>query len=307
MDRRQFIRRTSALGALGLAGCTGEGNNQGNGDNTGNGDDSPTETSTPEPVEVTGQSIETVESGCRDGDDKSTSTVETDEASQTVTITGTLATSQPCYEATLSTVEYHTDDAMLNVAVTPESTEEMCVDCLGMVEYEATIEFSGGVPETVDVSHEDAANGGHGDGEDDGEHSDDHAGGDSDTPSLVDSELSVTDVSGSASETTADASFDTEMNTVTVTGTIQGNNGCKTATLGNVTYNESDDHLTVDVETTDREDTGMCTQQLVYIDYEATITFEKGVPKEISVQHDGNGVMSGAHGSASAAPPDDQS
>ena len=103
----------------------------------------------------------------------------------------------------------------------------------------------------------------------------------------------------------ADAAFDEDGSTVTVTGTIVGSNGCMTADLGSANYDGDADQLDVNVVTKEREDSGMCTQPLVGIDYEAAFSFDGGIPSSVSVSHDGDGVMSAGYGSSSASAPDD--
>ncbi|MFC7132630.1 MULTISPECIES: hypothetical protein [Salinibaculum] len=289
MDRRRFLQQTGALGALAVAGCTSAGDD-GGGDDGGAGDSpTPTPTATPTPLVVTDQSIETVQSGCGSGAE--TVSVDTDDGDGVVVIEGRLTTPNPCHVATLKSVAYDADSDTLRVDVGAESTGDVCIECVGAVEYRATVAFDGGTPSTVTVTHR-------------GESV--PRGETGERPLLTDASLTVTDVSGSIAQTTADAEFDAAAGTVVVTGTIEGNNGCKTATLGDVSYDPAGDELSVDVQTTDRadvdEDTA-CTQALVYIDYEATFTFDGGIPGSVSVSHDGRGVMSAGHDSATASAP----
>jgi hypothetical protein len=302
MNRRKFLRRTSALGVLGLAGCTGAGNDEPSGTDGGSGGAggessptaTPTETQTPPPT-VTDYDIRTVDSRCKSEDERAS----VHKSESAVTIMGMITASNPCYEAVLNAVDYTIASDTLRVDVGVERTDDPCADCVGAVEYEATVNFADGPPGSVTVSH----------GGERIEAGDIESGkpAEVDAPMLVESSLSVTNVSNSVGETTADATFDTENDVVTATGTIEGSDGCKTAELASADYDPSEDSLTVDVETVDREDAGTCTQALVYIDYEATFEFEGGVPKSVAVQHDGRGVMSAAHSSASASAPDDQS
>jgi hypothetical protein len=101
-------------------------------------------------------------------------------------------------------------------------------------------------------------------------------------------------------------SFDPEENTVVVTGTITGHNGCMTAALGSASYDPETDELSVGVVTTRREGTEnqFCTQEVVALGYEATFTFEGGIPHSASVSHDGEGVLGAGYDSASAGPVD---
>jgi hypothetical protein len=291
MNRRELLRRTGVFSALGLAGCTSGANDPQSGtDGDGSGSDGSSATATPEPS-VTAHSVETTASGCLSGDERSTHDVRHDPATGTVTIVGRLVTPTPCHEATVESIGYDTDEGTLTVVVGSERTEGGCVECIGLVEYEATLDFSGGVPDSVDVVHEEPS----------------VDGGDSGTSSLVDSSLSVTDVSASVTEPTAEVSFDEAEHTVVVTGTIEGTDTCQTASLRRVTYNSSDGSLRVDVETTDREEADGCTQAMVYIDYEVTVQFDGGLPSGVSVSHDGTSVTSETHNSSSASPSDSQS
>ena len=105
----------------------------------------------------------------------------------------------------------------------------------------------------------------------------------------------------SSGEGTADVEFDTETYEVRFTGTIQGKNGCQTAALQAIDYDREADEVTLSVRTKKAEGAGdACTQQLVYVDYEATVSFTGGIPSQASVVHDGQPIMSGAHDSARA-------
>lgn len=294
VNRRELLRRTGTLSVLGLAGCTSDVNDSRSGTDNGTGSgvvsDGSSPGGTPGQVAVTAHSVETTASGCLSGDEQSTHDIRRDREAGTVRILGTLVTPTPCHDATVESIEYDTDTETLTVVVGSTRTEEACLECVGLVEYEATIDVSGGVPESVDVTNEQPL-----------------ADGGSETPSLVDSSLSVTDVSSSVTEPTADVSFDDGDTTVVVAGTIEGTDTCQTAALRRVTQNASDGSLQVDVETTDRKKANGCTQAIVYIDYEAVIRFDGGIPSTVSVSHNGTGVTTGAYSSALASSPDGQS
>lgn len=121
-------------------------------------------------------------------------------------------------------------------------------------------------------------------------------------PALEDATFEVVEQTSAAQEPGADVEFDAGAGQVLVRGTIQGSDGCKTADLQAVDYHAAADEVTVSVVTKNRPGTGdqACTQQLVYISYEATVTFSGGIPSAASVVHDGEGVTSGAHASATA-------
>lgn len=145
MRRRTFLAGASALAGGALAGCTG-------GAAPGGGGPGTTTTPTPTPVPtVTDSQVETVETGCATGDGGATVVREGEQ----VRVTGRLRTATPCYLARLTDATYDADADRLTVAVTAERDPEAmaCVDCVGEVEYEATVTFDGGLPGTVVVTH----------------------------------------------------------------------------------------------------------------------------------------------------------
>ncbi|MFB6180231.1 MAG: hypothetical protein ABEI77_10975 [Halorientalis sp.] len=106
-------------------------------------------------------------------------------------------------------------------------------------------------------------------------------------------------------EDDVDISFDTEAGEVSLDGVISGDDLCKRAQLASVDYDEQADELSVSVETVDQDEckdgemaSGQC---LVDIPYEATFSFDDGVPSQASVSHDNGFGASAAHGSASAS------
>lgn len=308
MKRRTLLGRAGALGAFLLAGCVGDGTDPGA---NGTPDETPTDSPTPTPTSdeptITDQTITTVQSGCHSGDSREHARASFDTDAETVTVSGLLQTSTPCYEAALEAVGYDDATDTLSVDVTATSTDEMCVDCVGAVEYEATVSFTGGTPGTVSVSHqgEGVATAGHGEtmatpDETSTPTEEQSTGTPTSAPTVVESSLSVVDVSQRDQRETAEPSFDPDANTVVIEGTIQGSDSCKTAALGSLSVDA--DRLTVDVVTENREgtDNQVCAQALVHIDYRATITFENGIPTEVAVSHDGDGIASGGYSSASA-------
>jgi hypothetical protein len=197
MDRRTVLRRTGALGTLVLAGCSGDGNGTGE-TPAGNGTTAtPNPTGTPAPA-VTDSVVSTVGTDCLAAGTGERASVTVDAEAGTVTVAGLVETSDPCHEATLHAVSYADDEIRIDVVAEP--TGEACVDCIGAVEYEATVSFVGPEPETVTVTHH-------------GEPAPTPSGTDTPTPastSMLDrASLVVTDVSGDAEET-ADVQFDPE-------------------------------------------------------------------------------------------------
>jgi hypothetical protein len=98
--------------------------------------------------------------------------------------------------------------------------------------------------------------------------------------------LTVTENACGEKRDGARVEWDRSDSTVTVNGAIWGADGCYTATLADVAY--ADGVVTATVDTTERDDTGettACTQCIVEINYEVTITFDHGLPSEVVVVH----------------------
>ncbi|MFD1587863.1 twin-arginine translocation signal domain-containing protein [Halorientalis brevis] len=127
---------------------------------------------------------------------------------------------------------------------------------------------------------------------------------------LVNQSFTVTDTGSGTERHDATVDFDADKTEVVVTGTIPGADGCTTAELGEVTYDEQADHLSVTVQTIDVPTSDACTQAIVEIDYEARFTFAESLPSQVSVTHDGSDgrrdVASAAHGGASVGDPSSQ-
>ncbi|MEF8841333.1 MAG: hypothetical protein V5A62_06860 [Haloarculaceae archaeon] len=115
--------------------------------------------------------------------------------------------------------------------------------------------------------------------------------GDGDGSSVRDTSFEVLDVRSSSEDETTSVTF--EDGTITVSGTIGGNNGCYTARLADATV--GDGTLTVSVESYEDAGEGRdCTQALVVIEYRATVTTDGNPPASVTVEHGGN-VVSSAH------------
>lgn len=319
MHRREVLRLTAGVGALAVAGCTGGSEDPASPTETGTerpdgaagGGNGPTESPA---VAIADTTVQTAEKACLSGDPTTDISFETE--ADRVVVTGVVRAPTPCHEATLRAAEYDPAADRLFVDVGTEADgSETCVECVGAIGYEVTVDFSGGLPREVEVAHDgqplaSAAHGSSSAGPvEDDEQTDGTSGssGGEDTgtdspPSLAGSTLSVTDVSSTPTEPTADISFRPDAGEVVLRGTIEGEDGCATAALGDVRYDAEDSELAVDVVTQRREgsEDRACTQQLVSIDYEATFSFSGGLPREVAVWHNGAGVGAAASGSASA-------
>ena len=291
MNRRTFLSGTGALGALTLAGCMADDDSDGDTGDT----PSPAGGDDPTPA-ITGSSIERTDNGCASGDSDYAST-SMDENAMTVTFSGRVETGNPCHQPTLEATTHDTKADRLTITVGIEAENGVCVDCVGYIDFSGTVAFEGGLPGDATVVR-------------DGEPFSPASGGtDSETASdssitFQASSFSVTGISPGSSEERADAAFDEDGERVVVTGTIVGSNGCMTADVGSASYEKEANQLDVNVVTKERDDGGMCTQQFVGIDYEATFSFDSGVPSGAAVSHNGHGVMSAGYGSSSASGPD---
>lgn len=113
--------------------------------------------------------------------------------------------------------------------------------------------------------------------------------GDGDGSSVRDTSFEVLEVRSSGEEERASVAF--EDGSITVTGTIGGNNGCYTARLADATI--GDGALTVSVESYEDAGEGRdCTQALVVIEYRATVTTDGTPPASVTVEHGGDVVSS---------------
>lgn len=109
------------------------------------------------------------------------------------------------------------------------------------------------------------------------------------TPSgVADRSLQVTD-SGCGTQTdAASVAFDEGGRTVTVTGTIWGSDACYTAVLSDVSLDGDALTVVVGSESDAGTDT-MCAECITEIDYEATVTLEGALPREVTVVHGSGG------------------
>lgn len=96
--------------------------------------------------------IETVDSDCG-GPDIDSATI--DIGTGAVDIEGTIRAPNPCHEAEL--IDATVEDGVMSVHIGVESPleeGEVCVECVGKIDYEATIPFDDTV-DAVELTHED--------------------------------------------------------------------------------------------------------------------------------------------------------
>ncbi|MEF8906695.1 MAG: hypothetical protein V5A13_02435, partial [Haloarculaceae archaeon] len=99
-----------------------------------------------------------------------------------------------------------------------------------------------------------------------------------------------------------DIEFNDEAGRVVATGVIEASTPCHAAVLRDASYDAEADRLRVDIGTED-DGSEACEECVGGIAYEAIVSFTGSAPREASVAHDGQGLASAAHGSASATPP----
>lgn len=109
------------------------------------------------------------------------------------------------------------------------------------------------------------------------------------TPSgVADSSLAVTDSGCGGQTDDASVAFDGAGGTVTVTGTTWGSDACYTAVLSDVRLDGDAATVVVGSESDAGTDT-MCAECITEIDYEATVTFDSALPREVAVVHTHDG------------------
>jgi len=233
---------------------------------------------------LTGSEFEVTGSGCGDGGEEAgyTATQGMSEGNESIgVVEGTLVGPDSCTTAELGYVSYDpAEDALVADVRSARTDADACEDCVTEVGYRLEATFENGVPDSAAVSHDGVRVDGVGDG-------------------VEDAEFSVVDrVNASGDEGSGNAEFNEDDGSITVTGTVIGDNGCATARLAEAVV--EDGALRTDVETV--SDGGdVCTEALVAIRYEATFMFDGDIPNEVSVSNDGTGVMSGAYASESVS------
>lgn len=161
MNRRTLLRRAAALGAVGLAGCTGAPPGD-DGTDTPTDDGEPTtappttddETPTSEPpVDIADFDFAVTD---RDSSSAPTATVSFDASADEVRFTGTIQGSDGCKTAALDAIDYDrgADEVTLSVITKDrEGAGDMCTTALVFIDYEGTVRFTGGIPSRAVVTH----------------------------------------------------------------------------------------------------------------------------------------------------------
>jgi hypothetical protein len=286
MNRRALLRRTAGLGALALAGCVVENPDSQTEPNPAARSDGP----------IVDATVTTTDAGCAERD-AGTATLSFDDGEPAVRFSGVLIAGDPCHEVTVESVEMG-DDALavtLGTERTDESgTPQACMDCVGGLAFEGAVTLAESLPETASVRY-------------DGDVLAEAESGSTATPENMAPE--ITDTAFSQTQeyagTRPDVLFQSEESRVILRGSITGSNGCAAAELGSVAYDAEADRLDVNVVTVDTSGKDeVCSQETIQLGYEVRVSFDVGVPGEVSLSHNGDGVMGAGHDSATAEAPE---
>lgn len=165
MKRRTLLKgvATAAAGGV-LAGCLEEPADPGapgtddadggdgagddpDGDGTDGDDDVPFDLDESPPTGSSTQTIVTRETTCGETDRATVSWSE-----DSIVVSGWITASNPCHEAVVDGVEVEDDVATVSIGIRGDE-EEVCIQCLGEINYEATIRFDDRPPAEVVVRH----------------------------------------------------------------------------------------------------------------------------------------------------------
>ncbi|PSP28244.1 hypothetical protein BRC65_02670 [Halobacteriales archaeon QH_2_65_14] len=142
LSRREVLGATVAAGVAGLAGCLDglvEGETGEDGDPNDGTD------------EILDYSVETTDSGCNGGDGDHVDSIETGE---TVQVLGVMEAPNPCHVAAVNDVGLDGGELSVVLDVESEDSDTECVQCIGRIEYEATVDLaSADLVETVRITH----------------------------------------------------------------------------------------------------------------------------------------------------------
>ncbi len=246
LTRRTVLLGTAGLATAGLAGCVG--------DTGDDGDDGSGETGG-----IDDSSITHLGSDCA-GPEPDTVAVVAE--GSTYTVEGTLPASTPCYEAELVETSFEAGTLSLTVDVV-EDGSETCIECEGQVNYEATVDLSDGASiETVSVTHETGET-----------HTVEQSAFVDGYPEIVSSSIETTQTGSRTDEQSDTADFDIGEEAVTIEGTILTSTPHYEAVLEETAIERRALQVTIGTESTlDEDEAG--TQELGFLDYEATIEIE---------------------------------
>lgn len=143
------MRRRAFLASVAVAfggGCVGRGGGGDGEDGTGDGGN----------TTLVDASLSVTDAGC--GTVAESATVSFDSEATSVSVHGTTTAADSCRLARLAASEYDADSGELTLTVeTYAASEGPCTECLTEVDYEATSDFDGGLPDRVVVVHDSRA------------------------------------------------------------------------------------------------------------------------------------------------------
>jgi hypothetical protein len=106
---------------------------------------------------------------------------------------------------------------------------------------------------------------------------------------LADTSFEIIDRGCGQPGSEASVSFEEGDDSVGVTGTIPGANACYIAELADASYDTESGTLEVTVVSMQEEGADTCADCITEIDYEATVSFEGGLPASVRVVHEAMG------------------
>jgi len=143
MQRRDMLERIAAVGTVGaIAGCLG-----GDGDEPAANDGSG--------LALDGEpSIETISADCRNDSTEETRDWQVD-SEGTISYNGTILTSDPCHEATVTNWSADEESNTITLDVGAQSSgKDVCRQCTGAVSYQGTVQYTGGSDPTLQINHQ---------------------------------------------------------------------------------------------------------------------------------------------------------
>jgi len=107
----------------------------------------------PDPA-VADATVDVEARGCASEDD-ATASVRYD--SERVRVDGTFLASAPCYELSIAGATYSADRRTATVVVDATAPDDPCADCVGAIDYTATVAFDRDLPDRFELRHRDAS------------------------------------------------------------------------------------------------------------------------------------------------------
>jgi hypothetical protein len=204
-----------------------------------------------------------------------------------VSLAGVKTASNPCQEVVLNTAVSGAE-LSVDVATEPQEDSDDCIQCIGSLEYEATVALSNDAVETVTVSH----------GEDgptttvDADEAPDEIVEESNETTPVETpesdpephveRIDTVETACATGEDSIQATRDGD--SLSVEGVIGAPDPCHTATVSGISLSESALEVVVDVESEDK----ICQECVGEVRYEARIDLDGAEVERLVVDHGGN-------------------